>query len=345
MESSLRYGRRKRLNECDCFVLQRARDELARRVIELEERNQGLEEHRAYSQRKNGGESQEVIESGRGGGDGAGDAQYENGQQHEEEEEEEVEALRKDVDTLLMEVERERIINEELEQMIRYGEKENKKLASKLEAAEKRIEKQKAKMRKSIGTEDSQNAEEIIEGMQERLRLLTESRNMLIESLDASADELDRISKENEALAVTVEGLRDTNQAWENQVQSSLSLTSHLQELLEEKSEWATPRDDESLPSSIPLLNHHRIKTIDDTYSEEMVMLKKEYDQMLLHYKSLEANMLQWQNKCAKLEVQVVSLCTELNRMTEMTQGLSTSIIPLLCNIESKVEGVVNSQS
>ena len=233
-----------------------------------------------------------------------------------------MQALQNDVDVLLQEIEKERRINTELEKMIRDGDKETRKLEGKLEAASKKIEKLKSKKKRSNEEEEEESKEDLIATLRKKLLVLTESRSRLISSLDASADEVDRITKENEALAETVTDLRDACQAWEAQVQENISLSNRLKDLLEEGSEWKAPPDIDGSPISLPV-----------TPGKELSDSEKE----TLNCRALEHNVLQWQKKCSKLEVQVVALCAELNRLSTSASGMQASIVPLLSNIETRI--------
>ena len=286
--------------------MQRARDELAKQVLLLEEKLLTSEE--VLQQHQQDGVERKHTREGKqaGGGD------LEN----------EVQALQNDVDVLLQEIEKERRINTELEKMIRDGDKETRKLEGKLEAASKKIEKLKSKKKRSNEEEEEESKEDLIATLRKKLLVLTESRSRLISSLDASADEVDRITKENEALAETVTDLRDACQAWEAQVQENISLSNRLKDLLEEGSEWKAPPDIDGSPISLPV-----------TPGKELSNSEKE----TLNCRALEHNVLQWQKKCSKLEVQVVALCAELNRLSTSASGMQASIVPLLSNIETRI--------
>jgi chromosome segregation ATPase len=302
LSAKLTYGAVK------CGV-QRARDELAKQVLLLEEKLVTSEE--ALQEQQQDDVKRKQTKDGRL----AGRVDLEN----------ELQALQNDVDVLLQEIEKERAINKGLEKMIRDSDKETRKLEAKLDAASKKIEKLKSRKKWSNEEEEEESKEELIVSLRKKISVLTESRSRLISSLDASADEVDRITKENEALAETATDLRDACQAWEAQVQENISLSNRLKDLLEEGSEWKAPPGGDGSPISLPV-----------TPGKELSDSEKEN----LNCKALEYNVLQWQKKCSTLEVHVMALCAELNRLSTSASGMQASIVPLLSNIESRIESL-----
>jgi chromosome segregation ATPase len=238
-------------------------------------------------------------------------------------------ALQADVDILLSEVEQERRITAELEKMVRAKDKTIATLEKKLAASEDKVARLKGKNKK---VEEEFEYEEMIEELKKKVSVLTQSQTQLIESLDASADELDRMSKENKALCDAVERLKDSCDAWEKQVQENIALSCRLKDLLEEGSQWIVPKGADGV--SIPrITKSHRT-----TSEEEVGILREEYNNVLVHYKALEGNVSQWQTKCADLEIQVMALCAEINRLHTYSSSVESSIMPILTDIESKLQ-------
>ncbi|KAI8103467.1 hypothetical protein M9435_004805 [Picochlorum sp. BPE23] len=242
--------------------LKHARDELALRVLELEEQVGRLVEQDT-TDRANGGDASTSTHDHDRNGDG--------------EEEDEMSALQADVDILLSEVEQERTITAELEKMVRAKDKTIATLEKKLAASEDKVARLKGKNKK---VEEEFEYEEMIEELKKKVSVLTQSQTQLIESLDASADELDRMSKENKALCDAVERLKDSCDAWEKQVQENIALSCRLKDLLEEGSQWIVPKGADGV--SIPrITKSHRT-----TSEEEVGILREEYNNVLVHYKA-----------------------------------------------------------
>ncbi|KAI8102933.1 hypothetical protein M9434_005724 [Picochlorum sp. BPE23] len=242
--------------------LKHARDELALRVLELEEQVGRLVEQDT-TDRANGGDASTSTHDHDRNGDG--------------EEEDEMSALQADVDILLSEVEQERRITAELEKMVRAKDKTIATLEKKLASSEDKIARLKGKNKK---VEEEFEYEEMIEELKKKVSVLTQSQTQLIESLDASADELDRMSTENKALCDAVERLKDSCDAWEKQVQENIALSCRLKDLLEEGSQWIVPKGADGV--SIPrITKSHRT-----TSEEEVGILREEYNNVLVHYKA-----------------------------------------------------------
>lgn len=291
-------------------IMQHARDELALRVLELEEQMGRLEK-----------DTTERVRDGEDASTSTHD--HRNGA------EDEMSALQADVDILLGELEQERRITAELEKMIRAKDRAIATLEKKLAVSEGKVARLKGKNKK---VEEELAYEDIIEELKKKVSVLTQTQTQLIESLDASADELDTMSKENRALCDAIERLKDSCDAWERQVQENIAVSCRLKDLLEEGSEWLVPKGAEGV--SIP-----RITTTHMTTSEEEVsILREEYNNVLVHYRALEGNVSQWQTNCADLEIQVMALCAEINRLHTYSTSVESSIIPLLTDIESKLQ-------
>lgn len=262
------------------------------------------------------------------GGD-ASTSTHDHDREGDGEEEDEMSALQADVDILLGEVEQERRITAELEKMVQAKDKTIATLEKKLAASEDKVARLKGKNKK---VEEEFEYEEMIEELKKKVSVLTQSQTQLIESLDASADELDKMSKENRALCDAVERLKDSCDAWERQVQENIALSCRLKDLLEEGSQWIVPKGADGV--SIPrITKSHRT-----TSEEEVGILREEYNNVLVHYKALEGNVSQWQTKCADLEIQVMALCAEINRLHTYSSSVESSIIPILTDIESKLQ-------
>lgn len=301
--------------------LQRARDQLALQVEKLLAEQVLLDEDFRSKVSHDDRDVKESKDEGAAGHDAA-------------ELEEEIEALQGDIDILLREVEEERRINKELEKMVQAKEYEKEKVEIALSKMEEKFQRLK---KKKIG-DDHEDHEELVDGLKSKIALLTASQHELIASLDASADELDKISKENQAMCDTIMRLKDICNAYENQVQEHVRVAAHLQELLEEGSEWKVPQGSDRPLSIPPLRTTH---TTTKTSEEEFHIMKEEYQQTLVHYKALEDNVSQWQSKCALLQTQVLALCAELTRLSGCASGMQSCIVPMLTDIESKLTSLV----
>ena len=246
--------------------------------------------------------------------------------------EEMVKEMQSDLHVLLHEVEEERKITLALEKMVQSKDKE-------IAALERRVAKTEEKLarlkKKKKGSESEEDAEDVIERLQEKIGTLQRTQDQLVASLDGSADELDVMAKENRALCDTVETLKSTCASWEKQIQEHVRMESHLKDLLAEGSEWQVPLQD-GKPVSVPrIAATHASKG--SVSLEEYDALKKEYQQMLVHYKALEDNVAQWQNKSVSLQVTVFALCAELTRLSNAATGMRSCIVPILSDIESKL--------
>lgn len=215
--------------------------------------------------------------------------------------------LKSDVDTLLELLEEEKRVNSELNKMIQSSDKKNAAL-----------EKQNEKLKLKLGRKgDSVVLAELEE--QDRLRrevdALTASQAHLIESLDASADELDRVTRENGSLVAAVERLRESCVAYESQVQEHLKVEARLKDFLEEGAQYIDGR----------------IST--DGAMDEVAKAKA-------HVASLEDSVTRWQARCGSLEVQVMALCAELNRLSTCASGMQAFVVGALADLEGRCSNV-----
>ena len=249
--------------------------------------------------------------------------------------EEELGALQGDVDILLREVEEERRINKELEKMVKVKEYEKQKVENALAKLEHRFQKLQKK-KKTGGNEE--DMEEVVDMLKDKIAVLTASQHELIASLDGSADELDRLSKENRAMCDTIERLKGMIEAYECQIEEHISVAQQLQELLEEGSEWKVPLDS-GRPLSLPPL--HATHDPAQASEEEFAIMKQEYQHTLVHYKALEDNVYQWQSKCAILQNHVMALCAQLTRLSGCASGMHSCLVPMLSDIEARLTSLV----
>lgn len=297
--------------------IQRSRDQLALQIETLLEERLSLEE-----------------EGNDSGEDARGDEGVSKGTQVEQMEEE-IDALQKDVDVLLQEVEEERRINKELEKMVKQKEYEKTRVENAMAKLESKFQKLKVK-KKGVDTEE--DMEDLVDSLNNKIAVLSASQNELIASLDGSADELDRLSKENRAMCDTIDRLKGMCEAYECQIEEHISVAEQLQQLLEEGSEWKVPLDS-GRPLSLPPLrtSHGPAHASEEEYS----IMKQEYQQTLVHYKALEDNVYQWQSKCAILQNQVMALCAQLTRVSGCASGMHSCIVPMLSDIEARLTSLV----
>ena len=217
--------------------------------------------------------------------------------------EQETSDLRQDVDTLLALLEEEKRVNAKLNKMIQSSDKRSA-------ALEKQNDKLKLKLSRKGESVALAELEE-----QDRLRrevdALTASQAHLIESLDASADELEKVTRENGSLVEAVERLRSSCVAYERQVQEHCKVEGRLKDFLEEGAQYIDGR----------------------------VSLDGEMDELAkakAHVATLEDGVARWQAKCGSLEVQVMALCAELNRLSTCASGMQAFVMAALGDLENK---------
>ena len=247
--------------------------------------------------------------------------------------------LRGDVDTVLELLEEEKRVNEELNKMIQSSNKSNASL-------ERQNGKLKAKL-KNKGF-DLVEVEE-----QDRLRreveALSASQAHLIDSLDASADELDKVSRENAALMEAVARLRASCVAYENQVQEHIKVESRLKDFLEEGAQYidgkvsvvretvGAGRGSVDAPLGSPVGTSNSGREAQpagggpeaDEHRVEMARAKA-------HVSALEDSVTLWQARCGSLEVQVMALCAELNRLSTCAGGMQSFVVSALADLEGR---------
>ena len=229
--------------------LKRARDELAKQCLALEERAVEAEEGLAKAQ-----EELEELTSPP---------------------EKSARALQRDVEFLLKELEREQETNkkltEELEsakedsneaiERMLVAERQVKMLRSSLHAERAKFHRQSSAVRGDIndkrgkGTEmtdagrlraeeddELSNASDL--DSHKVLATLKQARDRLITEMDAQASEIELLGQENSALASAVVDAKNVAAGWEAQAQAGLAQCSMLKDLLEESARWEEELDE-----------------------------------------------------------------------------------------------------
>ena len=232
-------------------------------------------------------------------------------------------SLRRDIETILELLEEEKRVNEELNKMIQSSNKSNASL-------ERQNGKLKAKL-KNKGIDVAEVEEQ--DRLRREVETLSASQAHLIESLDASADELDKVSRENAALMDAVARLRASCVAYERQIQEHIKVEARLKDFLEEGAQYIDGRvslasgDATRGTSGSPDANDGRHGAQDAVV--EMARAKA-------HVATLEDSVTRWQAKCGSLEVQVMALCAELNRLSTCAGGMQSFVVSALADLEGK---------
>ena len=253
-------------------------------------------------------------------------------------------SLRRDIETILELLEEEKRVNEELNKMIQSSNKSNASL-------ERQNGKLKAKL-KNKGIDIVEVEEQ--DRLRREVETLSSSQAHLIESLDASADELDKVSRENAALIDAVARLRASCVAYERQIQEHIKVESRLKDFLEEGAQYIDGKVS-VVPETVGLMqarpgsgdvaqgtpvgmsdkNDGRREAQDagdagaDGHRVEMARAKA-------HVAALEDSVTRWQAKCGSLEVQVMALCAELNRLSTCAGGMQSFVVSALADLEGK---------
>lgn len=237
-------------------------------------------------------------------------------------------SLRKDVDTLIELLEDEKRVNSELNKMIQSSNKGKASL-------EKQNEKLRAKL-KNNGVELVPIEEQ--DRLRREVEVLSASQAHLIESLDASADELDKVMRENTALVDAVTRLRASCVAYESQVQEHIKVEARLKDFLEEGAQYIDGKVS-VVRETVGASEAGRVDASDGPSGRESGQpdgQQVELARAKAHVATLEDSVTRWQAKCGSLEVQVMALCAELNRLSTCAGGMQSFVVSALADLEGK---------
>lgn len=218
--------------------MQRARDELARTVLLLENRVSELEDELVRTREQSAYAASASPRTPTTSRPPTND----------------VEALRADIEVLLKELDEARATNADLEDAMLAAQAESVQAAERLQRAEKQLRAKSKntavfRRREARSTEEKEEAIEILEARNMELKM---ARDRLIESLDMQAADIDRLAQENAALADAVAAAQDLGSRWEAQLQEVLAQNRHLKSIIEDSAEWAmTPLPDGGPQSSL----------------------------------------------------------------------------------------------
>jgi chromosome segregation ATPase len=233
------------------------------------------------------------------------------------EQDRELRNLQQDLDTLLELLEEEKKVNTELEKMVQASDKTAASLRKENGAL-------KAKLKNKgvdVAPLEEQNR------LRKQVEVLTASQAHLIESLDASADELDRVTRENAALCEAVARLKASCVAYENQVEEHVAVSGRLKDFLEEGAQY--------IDGKVENVGGGEGEGRGDEGSEGAELRRAQ-----AHVASLEDSVTRWQAKCGTLEVHVLALCAELTRLSTSAGGMQAFVASALETLEGQVASV-----
>ncbi len=288
--------------------MQRARDELAKTVLALEQRAAEAEEE-AIRLRQELSDARKTAAAGPPPSPGPTDDGREDIHSQR--------LLRSDVELLLKELDAEKKAYRKLEKVASGAQRDAAKAAERLAAAKATI---KALKKGKAPIDDSDSEEDTRAQLQGRIAALKNARDRLIEALDGQAAEAERLGAENAALAEAAAEAKDAAARWEAQAQEALTQSSRLKDLLEESAQWSLGGGG------------------DGSSGGEGEGAAGALEGKL---REAEREVLAQQARAAGLEVQVRALCAELTRVVAHSAALHRAAHPLLGDVEARLASMV----
>lgn len=150
---------------------------------------------------------------------------------------------------------------------------------------------------------------------------LKASRDRLLAQLDAQAAELDRLSGERAALEAGLAAAEDASARLMTQLQGSLEQNERLKDLLDESAQWAgaTVLARENLAAAVGAPRAEGGAEAAAAAAEALAVERA---------------------RVVDLDLQVRALCAELTRALQANAAVNNNVLPLLSNIEDRLEGV-----
>ena len=302
-----------------CF-LQRARDELAKTVLDLEHRAAEAEDEvdRLDAELQQNWNARSLLERTPSPPPLRDDERQE---------------LQTEIQLLSSQLDAERETHEHLASAAQTAQDAAAEAAARLEFAEQLIRSlQRSKGgggRKAASSSSSSKTDADI-ATTERIASLKNARDRLIQALDVQAAETERLLTENSSLAAAVQEGRESASRWETQAQEALMQINYLKDLLEESAQWnavaaAADENGTSSPSKKRSSSKFKQRSLEDRcqLAEQALLLQ--------------------QSRCAGLELQVRALCAELTRVVTDSSGLYRAVHPLLADVEVKMAALVQN--
>lgn len=164
------------------------------------------------------------------------------------------------------------------------------------------------------------SAEELSQ-LQSAVGKLKASRDRLLAQLDAQAAELDRLSGERAALEAGLAAAEDASARLLAQLQGSLEQNERLKDLLDESAQWAgaTVLARENLAAAMGAPGAQGGAEAAAAAAEALAVERA---------------------RVADLDLQVRALCAELTKALQSNASVNNNVLPLLSNIEDRLEGV-----
>jgi hypothetical protein len=280
----------------DRLSLQRARDELVKTVLALEKRVAEAEDEAARAvQAAAAAAAAQADHAAAHAGGRKGDAR----------------ALHRDLEMLLVELDRERQANTELSNMLEAAHAEA--------AAERRARQAERAAPAAPGDAEATPAQ-----LQERVAVLKGARDRLLAALDGQAAEAERLAAESAALGEALGEAQACNASWEAAAQAGLAQSERLKELLEESAAWEPPVTGAA----------HAPEGNGGGGGAAAAAAQRRCE-------ALEREALLQRARCAELETQVRALCAELTRAAGASAAARRAVLPALGGVEARLAGVL----
>lgn len=160
-----------------------------------------------------------------------------------------------------------------------------------------------------------------LERLQAAVAKLKASRDRLLAQLDVQAAELDRLGGERAALEAGLAAAEDASARLLTQLQGSLEQNERLKDLLDESAQWAgaTVLARENLAAAMGAPQAEGGAAAAAAAAEALAVERA---------------------RVADLDLQVRALCAELTRALQANAAVNNNVLPLLSNIEDRLEGV-----
>ena len=155
------------------------------------------------------------------------------------------------------------------------------------------------------------------EGDRYRAQVKTQENNnrILLSELESQELEIERLFKDNHALALQLDETREVNASWKELCEDLSGQNERLQEMLQESASWSV----ESLRASS-----------EGEECDELVRLREQVSQFERMYREEQAN-------SAKRENQVKRLETTRLQLTEEKVQVRNTFVPILATIEDRL--------
>ncbi len=163
---------------------------------------------------------------------------------------------------------------------------------------------------------------------------LKASRDRLLAQLDAQAAELDRLGAENVALQAGASAAEDASARLLTQLQGSLEQNERLKDLLDESAQWAgaTVLARENLAAAMAGVAAGSNGDANGGAGQHNEGVARQAEM---------ANALALERaRVADLDLQIRALCAELTRAMQANAAVNNNVLPLLSNIEERLDGV-----